>query len=204
MTSDSNYWARALPAPPAPELRADAVGYREHMRQTNASAIYSTPEWYGQARPVTRPKIYEQSAPKALGDYVSDKPRSKYLPQDGESTTTYFNRLRGIIAHLADELPADVYEAVVNAWSTCRDAVEGDSHSALRKRLDARTAGENVGIFGQDAKQMATQLRERDQAAHQARFGNAPSYESVSGVNLSRAARAAKQTEVAVSRPVIL
>ena len=179
-----SWWAdKVAPAAEIVELRADSVGYRDHMRQFSASSMYTEPAWYGQ-KPQQRAEIYDTTPAKTLEDYASVTHRSPWLPKDGESAANYAARLKPFIRALADELPAELYAEVVNAWNTCVEAP--DSFEAFRNRQDRKSSGESVGIFGQDAKALATELRERDQAAYAERFGNPAEYQSIAGVNVRR------------------
>jgi hypothetical protein len=180
----ADWWASALPfAPVVEQPRGDAAAYRAHVQQTRASAIYREGAWHGE-RVQQRAEIYDTTTYLGLEQYASATHRSKWLPADGESAANYVARLRPVIGHLEDVLPAEEYAEVVGAWNVCVEAP--DTFEAFRSRLDSKQSGESVGMFGQDAKAMATELHTRDQAAHQARFGNPAQYESIAGVNIRR------------------
>ena len=188
VADNDNWWASKLPAAPQPTAAEQIAflrsgdAYRQHMQQTNSSGIYSEPAWYGQRPQPQQPSIYsDEPAYQGLGQYKSAKAPSKWLPQPGQSDQDYVAKMKGIVQHLGQQISGDELEAVMEAYTAAVERLEkGYTHADVRKRLDAKTTGSDVGIFGKDARQLATQVREHDQAAANA-LRTAPTYQSVAG-----------------------
>ncbi len=118
--------------------------YQADRRQISASGIYRVP-----APANRRPSIYADTpAYLGLGSYTRSQ-QSKFLPKPGQSDQDYTSKLRPLLAHLAESLPADELALVTEAYKSAEERLQGgQTHAQLREQLDNRNSGTGVGVMG--------------------------------------------------------
>src|SRR5258708_18066769 len=98
----NDFWAKQVqPTAPAEQTPANlGAAYKAHRRLTSSSRLYDpAPE------PQAKTNIYAGAIPpKALADYSSTTPRSKWDQQPGQSDADYEAKLRPYLNHLAEKL----------------------------------------------------------------------------------------------------
>lgn len=119
--------------------------YKAERRQSSASAIYR--------QPASRPapiRLYDGTPPKTLTDYASAPRASKWdQPTLKLSDAGYTQKLRPLLRHLAEILPPEEFESIVQQFQAAEARVNGgQTHADLRASLDARTSGTGVDGMG--------------------------------------------------------
>lgn len=120
--------------------------YKQERAAQSGSMIYQpTPT------PAPRPSIYASTPPKALSDYASSAPPSRYAQRAGESDEAFTSRLQGIgLNHLAETLPRPEIVAVAGEYNAAVERLASGAlnHDQLRAQLSARAEGTGRGIMG--------------------------------------------------------